>query len=69
MAKRYSKRTVRKTRVRLSPRDAEDIIKQEFTDENKNRHILRFRFKPHSPIQEGDMQLKYNQNNEQQGEQ
>lgn len=71
MTKRYSKRTTKKTTVKLSPKEAEDIIKSEFTDEKDNRHILRFRFKPHLPTEEGDMQLRYkmnNDNNNRQGE-
>lgn len=61
MTKRYSKRTTRKTKVRLSPKDAERIIRSEFTDDNGNHHILDVNFRPHSPLKEGDMKLKYKQ--------
>lgn len=61
MAKRFNKRITRKTRIKLSPKDAEHIIKSEFTDDNGNHHILDVNFRPHSPFKEGDMKLKYKQ--------
>ena len=47
--RKYTKRIVRKYRFRLNPRDTEDIIRQEFTDNRGNRFIFRITGKPHSP--------------------
>lgn len=61
MARRYSKRTTRKIKIKLKSKDAKQIIKSEFSDDNGNRHILDVNFRPHSPFKEGDMKLKYKQ--------
>ena len=47
--RRYSKRTTRKTKIRLSPKDSLDIIRQEFTDDRGNKFIFRMTGNPHSP--------------------
>ena len=49
MARKFSKKITRKTRVRLSLREAEEIIKQEFTTKYGNRIQKRFIFKPQAP--------------------
>ena len=49
MGKRYSKRSTRKVKLRLSPKDANEIIKQEFTDERGNTFIFRMTGNPHKP--------------------
>ena len=51
MAKRFSSRKTRKTTVRLSPKDAEMLLRKEFSDENGNKHIYQLRFKPQSPFE------------------
>ena len=43
------KQTTKKTVIRLSPKDAEDIIRQEFTDSRGNNFVFRMNLKPHSP--------------------
>lgn len=48
-SKRYSKRSSKRTVIKLSPKEAEDIIKSEFTTEKGNKMQKRFIFKPHLP--------------------
>lgn len=50
MARRYSKKNTRKTRIMLSPKDADKIFRQEFMDEKGNKIINIFRFKPQNPF-------------------
>ena len=50
MGKRFSKRVTRKTKVRLSPKEADEIIRQEFTDDRGNRFIFRMDVRPHNPM-------------------
>lgn len=50
MAKRYSKKNTRKTRIMLSPKDADEILRREFTDDKGNKVINIIRFKPQSPF-------------------
>ena len=59
MARRFTKRHTKRTRIKLSPQEADEIIRAEFSDEKKGRHRFRLIFKPHTP-QEGDMTLDYN---------
>lgn len=49
MGKRYSKTTRRTKRYTLSPKDAETIIKQEFTDSRGIKTITDVNVKPHKP--------------------
>lgn len=49
MAKRFSSKRTQKTKIRLSPKKAFEIIKQEFTDEYKNKFIFIMDVKPHNP--------------------
>ena len=58
MGKRFSKRTTRKTKVRLNPNYLQNIIEKEFTDSKGNKSIIRFDFNPH-PISEPSIQLDY----------
>ena len=48
MAKRYKKITQKKTKIRLSPENAEKILEQEFTDSkgNKFKNLFIFSFEP-----------------------
>ena len=65
-SKRYTKRTTKKYRFRLSPKETEDIIRQEFTDNRGNRFIFRMTGKPHSPKKptiEGTVQYNDANNN------
>lgn len=48
-SKRYSKRSSKRTVIKLSPKEAEDIIKSEFTDHRKNKFDFIMKFKPHKP--------------------
>lgn len=50
MAKRFSKKTKRKTTFRLSPKDAEKIIQAEFIDSRGNKTYIDFNVAPHNPF-------------------
>lgn len=58
MAKRFSKKQTKRTKVRLTPREAENIIEKEFTDDKGNKTKLRFDFNPH-PIGKPTIELDY----------
>lgn len=49
MARRFTRQKTKKTKVRLSPQQADEIIRQEFTDSRGNRFIFRMTSKPHLP--------------------
>lgn len=65
MGKRYSKTTTKKTRIRLSPKDAEKIIEAEFTDSKGNKTYVDFNVTPHNPFKTPTIQgfRKYKQDN------
>ena len=61
MAKRFSKKVTRKKIYRLSPENAEDIIRQEFIDHRGNKHIFKMNIRPHNPNEptiEGTVEYK-----------
>lgn len=61
MAKRYSRKIVRKKTYKLSPKEASEIIKQEIIDSRGNRHIFKMDIKPHRPSKptiEGTVEYK-----------
>ena len=61
MAKRFSKKISRRKTYKLSPHDAEEIIRQEFTDSHRNRHIFKMDIRPHRPSRptiEGTVEYK-----------
>lgn len=47
--KRFIRRITKKTKIKLSPKEADEIIRQEFTTEKGNKMQKRFIFQPHSP--------------------
>lgn len=49
MARRYSKKVTKKRIFKLTPRDAETIIKEEFTTKYGNKIQKKYIFKPHLP--------------------
>lgn len=49
MARRYSKKVTKKRIFRLSPKDAEIIINEEFMTKYNNKVQKRYIFKPHLP--------------------
>ena len=49
MAKRFSRRVTRKTQYKLTPKDAETIIRQEFTDSKGNKYYTDTNIRPHNP--------------------
>ena len=51
MARKYSKRTTKRTKVKLTPKEADEIIRQEFTTSRGDKIINRIRFKPQSPLE------------------
>lgn len=68
MSKQYKKITQKKTKVRISPENAEKILEQEFTDSKGNKFNLNIIFKPHKPSEptiEGF--VKYNDKEKQNG--
>ena len=50
MARRFRRKSSRKTKVRLSPKNADEILRQEFTDKKGNKIINIIRFKPQNPF-------------------
>lgn len=50
MAKKYSKRITRKTKIKLSPEQADKIIQAEFTDSKGNKTYVDFNVTPHNPF-------------------
>ena len=57
MAKRFSRRTTRKKTYKLSPKEAHEVIKNEFTTKYGNKIQKRFIFEPHEP---NDPTIKFN---------
>jgi len=49
MGKRFSRKTTSKRTIKLSPKEAQEIIRQEFTDSHNNKHIFIMDVKPHLP--------------------
>ena len=49
MARRYSKKITKKRIFKLTPRDAETIIKEELITKYGNKIQKRYIFKPHLP--------------------
>lgn len=47
--KRYSKKVTKKKRIRLSPKNAENIIEKEFIDSKGNKIFTNINIKPHRP--------------------
>ena len=45
----FSKRVVRRIKRMLSPKDAEEIIRQEFEDSRGNKSRVIYDVRPHSP--------------------
>ena len=58
MGKKFSKKTTKKYRVKLLPRDIDNIIEKEFGDSRGNKTRFRIDFRPHS-IEEPTIDLKY----------
>lgn len=57
MGKKFNKRVTKRTKVKLSPKEAEKIIQEEFTTEGGNRMRKDIIFSPHSP---NDGTIKFN---------
>lgn len=49
MGRKFSKRVTKKTKIQLSPKEAEEIYKKEFVDSRGNKMRFIFDFKPQSP--------------------
>jgi hypothetical protein len=58
MAKRFSKRVVRKVKKILKPDETRDVIEKEFGDTRGNKTILQFDFRPHS-INKPTVEIEY----------
>lgn len=56
--RKFSRRTTKKTKVKLNPNEVRDVIEREFGDDKGNKTKLRFDFRPH-PIKEPIIQLDY----------
>lgn len=63
MARRYSKKVTKKRIFRLSPKDAEIIINEEFMTPKGYRIQKRFIFKPEKPDNSG-IKIYFNHNKE-----
>lgn len=59
MAKRFSRRITRKKTYKLSPKNAEEIIKEEFMTPRNYKMQKRFIFKPENPNNSG-MKVYFN---------
>jgi len=67
MKKVFSRKTKKKTQVKLTPREANEIIKQEFVDSRGNKFIFRMTGNPHSPKEptiEGTVEYNDRNNND-----
>ena len=62
MAKRFSRKVTKKRIFRLSPRDAETIIREEFTTPKGYKMQKRFIFKPENPNHSG-IKVDFNHKN------
>lgn len=61
MGKKFNKRVTKKTKVKLTPRDAEEVFKKEFVDSRGNIMQIIFDFRPHSQKEPTvDWTRKYN---------
>lgn len=49
MAKSYRRKSTKRTIIKLTPKEADEIIKSEFTDHRKNKFDFIMKFKPHKP--------------------
>ena len=61
--KSFSKKRTKRTTIKLSPKEADEVIRQEFKDSRGNRHIFRMDINPHSPDTptiEGNIEYKDN---------
>lgn len=61
MKRVFSRKTKKKTQVKLTPREANEIIKQEFIDTHGNKFIFRIDLtpqKPNQPTIDGNVQYK-----------
>jgi len=64
MARKFSKKITRKIRVRLSPREATNIIEEEFADTRGNKFRFRVTGKPHKPSKSTiEREIQYNDGN------
>ena len=61
MRKRFFQKNTKKYQIRLSPKEADEVLRQEFEDKNGNRHQLNIWFRPHKPNEGGDIRFKYKQ--------
>ena len=60
MAIRITRRKSKKTKVRLQPNEARNVIEKEFADSRGNKVKLRVNLNPHSPKEPTvDWQRKY----------
>ena len=65
MARKFSKRITRKTRVKLSPQQASNIIEEEFADTRGNKFRFRITGKPHKPNKPTiEREIQYNDRND-----
>lgn len=63
MARKFSRSRTKRTRYKLTPKQADEVIRQEFIDSRGNRHIFRMDVTPHNPNKptiEGTVEYKDN---------
>ena len=51
MKKVFSKRKSKKTQIKLTPKEAQEVIRQEFTDSRGNKINIRYDVTPHKPAE------------------
>ena len=47
--KKISRRTTKRTQIKLTPKEANEIIRQEFEDSKGNPINIKYDFTPHKP--------------------
>lgn len=66
MSKKFSKRTTTKRQYKISPKDAQEILRKEFIDSRGNKSNIIYDIKPqkwNAPTIEIENKSKYNKGN------
>lgn len=65
MARRFSRSRTKRTRYKLTPKEADEVIRKEFIDSRGNKFIHRIIFSPQSPLKPDYKQtVEYKDNEE-----
>ena len=64
MGKKFTRKSAKRVKVKLTPKEANEIIRQEFIDSKGNKHINIIRFEPQKPFEPDFKQtVEYRKNN------